>query len=51
MSRKARGGVEAVAACLDGGRTRLLIKDKPASEQVVDVKATVVEEEPLPIAA
>ena len=32
--------------------TRLLIKDKPASEQIVDVQATVVEEEDqLPIAA
>ena len=30
MSRKARRGVEAVAACLDGGRTRLLIKDAVA---------------------
>ena len=31
--------------------TRLLIKDKPASEQVIDATATVVEQEPLPIAA
>ena len=32
--------------------TRLLFKDKPASEQVVDATATVVEDEaPLPIAA
>jgi phage shock protein C len=32
--------------------TRLLIKDKPASEQVVDVQATVVEDEQaLPMAA
>lgn len=30
--------------------TRLLVKDKPASEQVVDVQATVVEEQ-LPLAA
>ena len=33
------------------GTTRLLFKDKPASEQVVDTTATVVEEEVLPIAA
>ena len=34
------------------GATRLLFKDKPASEQVVDATATVVEEdEALPIAA
>ncbi|HEY0629505.1 MAG TPA: PspC domain-containing protein [Sphingomicrobium sp.] len=33
------------------GATRLLLKDKPASEQVVDATATVVEEEALPIAA
>src|SRR5687768_4568236 len=31
--------------------TRLLFKDTPASEQVVDVQATVVEEERLPMAA
>ncbi len=31
--------------------TRLLVKDKPASEQIVDAKATVVEEQELPIAA
>jgi len=31
--------------------TRLLIKDKPASEQVIDATATAVEQEPLPIAA
>lgn len=31
--------------------TRTLIKDKPASEQLVDVPAKVVEEEALPIAA
>ena len=31
--------------------TRLLFKDKPASEQVVEVQATTVEEQPLPIAA
>ena len=32
--------------------TRLLVKDKPASEQVIDVQATVVEEEQaLPMAA
>ncbi len=33
------------------GATRLLLKDKPASEQVVDATATVIEEQPLPIAA
>lgn len=33
------------------GATHLLLKDKPASEQVVDATATVVEDEPLPIAA
>ena len=31
--------------------TRLLFKDKPTSEQVVEVQATTVEEQPLPIAA
>lgn len=31
--------------------TRLLVKDKPASEQLVEAKTTVVEEEALPIAA
>ena len=31
--------------------TRLLVKDVPASEQVVEVKATIVEESPLPMAA
>ena len=40
-------GIGAVIAA-----TRLLIKDKPASEQVVDATAVVVEEDqPLPIAA
>ena len=33
------------------GATRLLFKDKPASDQVVDAKATVLEDEALPIAA
>src|SRR5688500_6059718 len=33
------------------GATRLWLKDKPASEQVVDATATMVEEQPLPIAA
>ena len=33
------------------GATRLLFRDKPASEQAVDATATVVAEEPLPIAA
>lgn len=33
------------------GATRLLIKDKPAWEQIVEVTATAVEEETLPIAA
>jgi phage shock protein PspC (stress-responsive transcriptional regulator) len=31
--------------------TRLIAPNKPASQQLVDVKATVVEEAPLPIAA
>ena len=33
------------------GVTHLLVRDKPASEQVVEAKATVIEEQPLPIAA
>lgn len=31
--------------------TRLTVRDKPASEQLVETTATVVSEEPLPIAA
>lgn len=31
--------------------TRMLVKDKPASDQVVDATATPVDEQPLPIAA
>ena len=31
--------------------TRLLVKDKPAAEQVIGATATVVEQQPLPIAA
>ena len=31
--------------------TRLTVRDKPASEQLVEATATVVSEEPLPIAA
>ena len=45
----------AIAAYLGLGvvvaATRMLVRDVPASEQVVDVKATVVEETPLPMAA
>ena len=45
----------AIAAYLGLGAvvaaTRLLVRDVPASEQVVDAKATVVEETPLPMAA
>ena len=33
------------------GATNLLVRDKPASAQVVEAKATVIEEQPLPIAA
>lgn len=33
------------------GATRLIVRDKPAAEQLVDATATVVSEEPLPIAA
>jgi phage shock protein PspC (stress-responsive transcriptional regulator) len=33
------------------GATRLLVRDKPASQQVVDAKATVIEDAPLAIAA
>ena len=31
--------------------TRFMFRDKPASEQIVDVKATVVEDHALPLAA
>ena len=45
----------AIAAYLGLGAvvaaTRLLVRDVPASEQVVDATATVVEETPLPLAA
>ena len=45
----------AIAAYLGLGAvvaaTRLLVRDVPASEQVVDAKATVVEETPRPMAA
>lgn len=33
------------------GATRLVFRDKPASEQTVDARATLVSEEPLPMAA
>ena len=47
--------VPAIAAYLGLGvvvaATRFLVRDKPASEQTIDVKATVVEDDALPLAA